>query len=365
MISQAEGNRKRKGVTGMKWQALLLVALMAVVSLGVTECDQAGAVTGKEVRQMIEDLEVGEPVYYENLTVIPIYTVCIRDNCRYTTLDEALQKSWLEISEVEGGRVPQVRLTNHSGEHIYIMGGEILTGCRQDRIVGRDVLVRPRARNLIIPVYCVEQGRWSYESETFSSKKNLGTSRMRSVSQKAPEGAQTEIWSEVRGLCDRAGVSSGTSRYQMTYESDAARRRLADVKKRMGRLPDLYPDVVGVAIGVGEEITSVDIFANPHIFKQLWPKLLKSSSMAVVGSRGYGSLTQADVVRFLRMVHDKRFTRQAAIDLGFELSALDRDVNVSALVWRDAVTHLAAFPETGGWYGKSGDDERRIPVLRR
>jgi hypothetical protein len=125
--------------------------------------------------------------------------------------------------------------------------------------------------------------------------------------------------------------------------------------------------VVGVVVAVGDEITSVDIFANPYVFKQLWPKMLKSSALAAISRDGHGTITQTTAVRFLRRLHDKQYRQKPAIDLGLELSAIDDEVNANALVWRDAVIHLAAFPEGDFKWGSGRDEdsERRIRVMRR
>jgi hypothetical protein len=351
----------------LHWAMALLMVVAAAAGILAMGCDEANAKAGKEVMDLIRTLEVGEPVHYGKLTIIPVYATRILDRSHYTTLDEALQKGWLEITEVGSGNVPQVKMTNRSGRHIFILGGEILTGCRQDRLVGRDVLLRPRAGDVVVPVYCVEQGRWTYESETFYSRENLGTPGLRAESQKASEAAQSEIWDRVSTMCERSGTASGSSRFQETFESDTARRAISDYQKRMERIPSLYPDAVGVVIGVGSAITSVDIFANPGIFGELWPKLLRSSALAAVCRKASGSVGQADAVRFLRSVHDRHYVRKPAIDLGVEHSATDSDVNVNALVYGDAVIHLAAFPEAGSpWSAESREDsERRIRVMRR
>ncbi len=345
-----------------------LVAVAAVAAgLVALGCDEADAKGGKEVMDLIRTLEVGEPVYHANLTIIPVYSTQIRDHSRYATLDEALEKGWLEITEVGSGTVPQVSVTNRSGRQIYIMGGEILTGCRQDRLVGRDVLLRPYATNVVVPVYCVEQGRWTYESEAFSSRKNLGTPMLRAEGQKASDAAQSEIWDRVSTMCRRSGAGSGSNRFQETYESEGARREIASYEKKMECIPSLYPDAIGVVIGVGGAITSVDVFANPNLFGELWPKILRSSALAAALSSSCGSVGQADAVEFLRKVHGMHFVRKPAIGLGIEHAAVDGEANVSALVYRDAVTHLAAFPDAGSAQGgkSSEDSERRIKVMRR
>jgi hypothetical protein len=360
-------NRKSEEVIEMSKVVQFILAATAIAAFCGLGAGRVAALPGEEIRDLIEGLQVGEPVYHENLTIIPVYSDRIRDHTRYTTLDEALDRGWLVISEVEGGRVPQVKVTNRSDRCIFLMGGEILTGCRQDRIVGRDVLLRPRAKNVIVPVYCVEQGRWTYESESFYSRQNLGTSRLRAESQKAAGDAQSNIWGYVSDLAGRAGLSSPTTRLQEAYESDAARRKISGLEEKMGNIPRLYPDAVGVVIGVGHRIVSVDIFANPHVFRRLWPKILKSSALAVVCDPAYGTIGQGDAIGFLRRLHDKRYTPKSAVDLGSELSVVDTEVNVNALTYRDAVIHLAGFPEDGidGYKRGPEDSERRIRVMRR
>jgi hypothetical protein len=362
-----ERNRQSKEVNDMNEIGKTVVAVLAASCLAAAACDEACATAGREIRELIETLEVGEPVYYENLTIIPVYGNRIKDRSRYTTLDEALDEGWLEITEVDGGRVPQVRMHNLSQKHIFIMGGEILTGCRQDRIVGRDVLLGPGAKNVIVPVYCVEQGRWTYESDTFYSKRNLGTSRLRAEGQKAGGDAQTKIWSYVSGTTRRAGASSPTSRFQEAYETDDAQRKISGARKKMEHIPRLCPDAIGVVIGIGGRITSADIFANPRVFRRQWPKLLRSSALAAFCAGAGGSLLEADAIDFLRRIHDKAYTRKPAVGLGFELLAVDHEVNVNALVYRDAVIHMAGFPEEETCRTRSvpQDSDRRIRVMRR
>jgi len=325
------------------------------------------AAYASEVEGLIESLEVGEAVYYENLTIIPIYSTRIKDKTRYTTLDEALSNNYLEITELSGGNVPQVRLTNRSGKYIYLMGGEILTGCKQDRIVGRDVLIKPHSKNIVVPVYCVEQGRWSYESDKFYSKGNLGTHDLRYEAQSAVGASQGNIWGRIRSRASRVGVNSNTNAYQDIYETTTVKDKIVCFEREFQGVPQLDRDTIGVVVGVGSRIVSVDIFANHYLFEKLWPKLLKSCALSALSSSTHGSISQDDAAQFLRILHDKHYIRKSAIDLGFELSVVDDEVNVNALVYRKAVVHLAGFPAHDSHIGmpQHYDSERRVPVMRR
>jgi hypothetical protein len=351
----------------MKRIAGLLLVLGTMLVMSVLNVTAVGAEEKGDVKKLIESLEVGEAVYYENLTIIPIYTTKIKDNTSYATLEEALKNKWLEITELEGGRVPQVKLTNHSDKYIYIMGGEILTGCRQDRLVGRDVLIRPKSKEVIVPVYCVEQGRWTYQSDKFYSKENLGTWDLRAEGQQYSPGAQSSIWSKVSRLNEQVGVRSGTNAYQAAYDKEENRRKISSIEQHMQRVPRLYEDTVGIIVAVADRIVSVDIFVNPQTFKKLWPKLIKSAALSAISSDSTGSVTQNEAADFLRTLHDKDYTQRPAVDLGLEFSVVDNEVNLNALVYRSSVIHLAAFPQEESYYEskRNPDDERRIPVIRR
>jgi hypothetical protein len=168
-------------------------------------------------------------------------------------------------------------------------------------------------------------------------------------------------------MCERSGAGTGSSGYQAALESDRVRREISDYEKRMDRIPSVYPDALGVVIGVGTAIVSADVFANPEVFRELWPKIVRSSAMAAVCRKASGSISQTDAVRFLRAAHSMHYVRKPAIDLGEEHAAAGSDLSVNALVYGGAVIHMAAFPEEGSFWSEkaSGDSDRRIRVMRR
>ncbi len=343
---------------------IFLALLMALTSQSTLVFAQRQTV----IKGFIETLEVGEPVYHQGLTIIPIYTSGRAvDKSRYTTADQAFNRGWLEVTELQGGRVPQVSLTNNSDRYIYIMGGEILTGCKQDRIVARDVLVRPRGKNILVPVYCVEQGRWRHESAKFYSKRNLGTFSLRSFAQKASPDSQSSIWGRVFEQNEKAGVSSSTQAYQAVYDQPQVTKKIKYFERHFKDIPKMHDDTVGVVVAVGGQIVSVDIFGKSYLFKKLWPKILKSSALSAITSSKFGRITQDDAVYFLRQLHDKHYRAKPAIDLGREFSSLDQELNVNALVYGSSLVHLAGFVQEAATIGpwSSEDSERRIPVMRR
>lgn len=353
----------------------VIFGMLLIMLVSVFEIPGAFAQRAHEVTDFIETLEVGSPVNYRNLTIIPVYASRIFDNTNYSTLDEALNAGWLSISEMGSGSINEVMLSNYSSRYIYVMGGEILTGCRQDRIVGRDVLIAPHSYNVVVPVYCVEEGRWSAKSDKFYSKNNLGTYLLRATAQKATGETQSQIWGSIREFNSKLSVNSSTHAYQDAYDDRAVRSEVTIYERRLQHVPTMNRDTVGVVVAVGGRIVSADIFANPGIFRKLWPKILRSSAFSTIECRDAGYVSQQAAADFLSGLRYKNYYRRHAIGLGDELSAVN-GVNINALSYRNRVLHLAAFYESernydyNQWgnhhdYNHWGNRGDRISVIRR
>jgi hypothetical protein len=238
------------------------------------------------------------------------------------------------------------------------MAGEILSGCRQDRMVARDVLIAPKRRNLAVPVFCVEAGRWHFKSGAFGSEKNLGTHKLRAVAQSAAApgsggsertgagSGQSRIWAEVARANREVGVESETEALQDAYRDEAVARKVAEAEEQLLAAAQLGENTVGVVIAVGMQLVGVDLFASPHLFRRLWPKILKSSLMAQVGSVEQGRYTREQAAAVLTNLRQQEYAVRPALDLGVELSAGGSagSLAASALAYRGVVLHLAGLP---------------------
>jgi hypothetical protein len=338
----------------MKKLITLALTVLSVALLAATKTAAAAQDSRHSIQETVRRLELGKAVSHGSLTIIPVYMDRVLDRASYATLEEALKSGWITITEVEGGRVPQVKISNLSKHLIFLMGGEILTGCRQDRILAGDILLAPGTKDLLAPVYCVEQGRWSHNSQTFFSKQNLGTPALRARAQEKSPAAQTEIWGQIAEENQVMGVASATGAYQDAYDKEENRARILKIEAKMRDLPRLHDDTVGVVIGLGGEIVSADIFANPDLFLRQWPKILKSSALSSIGSAKGGSLDRTEAAEFLKSFIDRKYRSQSGLDLGIEYTSIDSDANIQALVYQDGVVHLAGFPQ----------EEDRIKVIR-
>lgn len=359
-IGKAGKGTSRRVLRGLLVLGALILSVGTAESVRAASADSTGPVPS-----LIKVLEVGRPEAHQGLTIVPIYRTDVPRPKDWVLFDEAVKNGWIEIAELDGGRVPQVRISNLSKRTIFLMGGEILTGAKQDRILASDLLLGPGTRNLVAPVFCVEHGRWTASTPTFTTKNNIGTFDLRAKAMARGESAQTEIWDTVAAQNARIGASSPTSAYQDAYEAEGAKKKIAEIETRMAAIPRLMKDTVGVVIALGGKIVSADVFADPALFQKQWPKILRASALAALGRKGEGALKQDKAAEFLKSLMGKTYGMKKGLDLGFEHSCLDSEVNVQALVVDQAVAHLAAFAQEDDRMKVIGDDrEQRIRIIR-
>ena len=132
----------------------------------------------KIVFDYLNHLKLDDKQTYRNMAVFPL--LCEKEtSCDYLLLDEALEADLIVITEVdESGTVPELKVENRSEKNLLILDGEELVGAKQNRIVNVTILIAAHA-TLTIPVTCVEQGRWTYQSQRFMSKERVMPPRMR------------------------------------------------------------------------------------------------------------------------------------------------------------------------------------------
>ena len=118
------------------------------------------------IKDYLEQLKVGWKQFHKNLAIYPLLST-YASGLDYLLLDEALRQDLMEVAEVSShGAVPELKAVKKSPRMILILDGEELVGAKQNRIVNTTILVQGNA-TIVIPVSCVEHGRWSHDSPKF------------------------------------------------------------------------------------------------------------------------------------------------------------------------------------------------------
>ena len=299
------------------------------------------------LQALVRRVEVGSPHTYRGLTVYPLHLAESTRHAGVLTLDEALGRSQLSISEKGSASVPQVRVRNNGHQGVLLMAGELLLGGKQNRIIRDDTLLPPRSEFIDVAVYCGEQDRWSDGPVEFKSGGGLAAPNVRGMA--AESATQDRIWREIDGHLRRAEVDAPTRSYQKLYEDRGVRRRLDECVVELRRL--YRPRTVGLVAVSHGRIVGADLFSDPSLCSRLWDKICRSYAVDVIAPYRPGiehdrhlhwGGGQADVRRFLDRVLSARFDRRGTSGAG-RLWAISGSVTGSALDQHDAVVHGSLF----------------------
>jgi hypothetical protein len=288
---------------------------------------------------------IGEPVTYETLTIFPVLSSQDAYTADFETLDAALASGEAIVAEqgeymrrsrngVEpalmtsgGAQVNQLVLVNRGKKPLLLLAGEVVSGGKQDRIIGKDRIIPIGAQPLPLDVFCVEHSRWTNGGATFAAAKTMVHPTVRE--QAAVDQDQNKVWAAVRGDSVGSGGGVGGGRVGATTSAGAAARAQAqsemssnlevtaprispqqlssvmasaaptegyrsiyqsavvgpsvenfalEVERRFNRATSGLKGehVVGVIVAFGGEVAWSDIFASSQLFDAYWPKLLRS-----------------------------------------------------------------------------------------
>jgi len=298
----------------MKWWVLILsVAGILGLALVVPGLAPAGEVS------LTSRYKVLAPIRHGNLTVFPVVASAAFDTREFLTLDEGLRSGDVVVSESGsitplvrprrhpgirdprpggGAQVNQLVLVNNSKRPLILLAGEIVTGGKQDRVIGKDRLVPAESDPIDLGVFCVEPGRWTGAKMSFGSLDSAMAQpavRARAMADKD----QQKVWSEVRNA--QAGIGAGvsapaaaaigsTSSYARVMQNEEVKEKVnavaapiqRDYQSLIKQLRDR--NAVGVVVAVNGEIIWADIFASTNLLEKYWPKLVRSYATEAIVS---------------------------------------------------------------------------------
>ncbi len=297
----------------------------------------------------------GQVQAYKNLTMVPLLT-CSPAQANYLLLDEALQAGLIDVGEVStGGSVPELQVINKADRPVLILDGEELVGAKQNRIVNATILIAAMAK-VIIPVSCVEQGRWSYASGKFSSQERLLCSDMRAEKamqvnyslkkQKSYSADQGEIWNSIDKKARRRNAASPSMAMSEIYEKDSV--SLDDYLSNFARADNQ----AGAVFLINGKIAGLDSFAGPDTFGKVFAKLVKSYALDATDWYDPAAKTKEckgnGVGEFLAGLGTATAERRKSVAEGDDIRLESDSVIGFAFEHQGLILHLAAFAKPAG-----------------
>jgi hypothetical protein len=292
----------------------------------------------------LPEIQVGEPIRHKALAVFPLFS---RSDCdvEYLLSDEAIAAGALRVEELnESGSVPNLLVTNEGSSRVLFLEGEELRGAKQNRVLNTSVLIAAHSKTMI-PVSCVEQGRWRYRSREFASGESHSSSKLRhklklSVTDALKTGRghtsdQMAVWQEVSRQMTSLGTLSDTAAMSDTF--DSYREHLDEFRQQLKYIDG----ATGVAIAVGKQVVALDLFDKTSTCRKVWDRLLTGVVMDAIETGTLAAEAQAsDVESLITRLRNNAWEQAPAVGEGqeFRLGA-DSQTHASALVFGDAVLH--------------------------
>lgn len=192
------------------------------------------------------------------------------------SLNQALSQGLVTVTErgtTSNDNVHWLRFNTHSDKSVYIAGGEIIAGGRQDRMVIQDTILAPSPKDQYVPVMCVEEERWSEKEKKFAYG-GFANQHLRKVLDSSHN--QVLIWKEVSNQLDSGRFKNNSLAY-LSRNQDKKYVVAGDEYFRYFREKFREKDstIVGFVAVSGNKIIGSDIFAGRDLFYQQLDPLLR------------------------------------------------------------------------------------------
>ncbi len=322
------------------------------------------------------------PMQSGNLTIYPVTSSTTHSTSVFLTLDEGIRNGSVVVSEAgqvsglirrpgqrpvnTGGEVNRLVLINNSDRPLLLLAGEIVTGGKQDRVIGTDRIVPPKSEPVDLSVFCVEPGRWIARSDNFSSMNGQMAQpsiRMPAMAKKS----QAEVWNNVRQSNQNAAMAApkaapaiaGMTSYAGVMQNREVKQRIetvaAPIDRDYGKLIRQLKaqNAVGVVVAVNGRLVWADVFASGQLLEDYWPKLIRSyAAEAVTGGTYKGVMGQGNAQQFIDSLSGNRevtetepgvFRRSEITGEGYKVFTL-----TSLLPKTDFTVHLAKMTQESG-----------------
>jgi len=279
-----------------------------------------------------DEYKVLPPITKGNLSVFPVVGGKNADTTELLTLDEGLRSGAVIVSEAgslqglvrpgihyqrgSAAEVNRLVLVNNSDRPLLLLAGEVVTGGKQDRVIGVDRLVPAKSQPVDLSVFCVEPGRWVASSEHFNGM----SLAMAQPSVRLPAMAmrdQNRVWEYAAAA--RAGMAKaapqaapaigGTTSYAKVMQNPEVEKKVAivaaDYDGLMKGLRKL--GAKGVVVAVNGRLTWADIFASTDLLEKYWPKLIRSyAAESLTNARDKEQVDQKSAQVFLDKLQGTR-----------------------------------------------------------
>ncbi len=308
----------------------------------------------RTLQEEFSQIEIGRSSEFRNLILFPLMRRSTPfQPLDYLLLEEGIAQGKVRVTELHaGGTVPELRLENNADLPVLLVDGEELVGAKQNRVLNLTILA-PANHTTVIPVSCVEAGRWRMESMDLKVAEHLMyslgrgervtqvTASMRSNgTRKSDQGA---VWRNIASKATRLKASSPTGAMSAIYE------RHASSVEEFARAFTWQEGQCGVAFAIGGRILGLEMFDYPEVMYKFFQKLVRSYALDALDAtlvRNEPASVEAVCALVTQIGAARSFTEQA-LGIGKDVRFTGPEIYGAALWAHERYVHICAFARSG------------------
>lgn len=302
------------------------------------------------IKEALQNLKVGEPVCFHEIAMFPLLSE-EEDIVDYLTLDEALAANQISIKEVtERGSVPELKVVNSATKPVLMLDGEELLGAKQNRVPNLTILIPPE-QTIVIPVSCVESGRWSSVSSEFSAacRYQYVSGRAKRMTQVSHSlncndercSDQGAVWMDLEDKALRMNVDSDTNAM-----SDMFVKYDTDIEEFVKNLSSI-PGQTGAVFCIRGQTAGLELFDQAATFKKQLSKIVRSYAIEQLDKALYTEEKELDSAcanNLLAQAASCTEERYPATGLGEDIRLKGQGVSGAGLEALGRLIQLSVFP---------------------
>jgi hypothetical protein len=295
---------------------------------------------------------------------VRVYPIDLAADPESAKRDHVLLRSALAdgatVKEVGQGSVPELELENPLPTRVLGIEGEVLSGCRQNRLLNTWLMVAARS-TVRIPVSCVERGRWSFRTQHMNPAGRVAPRRVRYRAKEAVRSAklagalawptnQSEVWAEIDGVQQEFGFRAPGDDLVGASEHYEQHEHVAKLRTKLGHG---LKGSAGYALALDGRFESVELFGHTEDFAEMAesyiaPLAAEVSMVGYVDDAERAGFHDEQLVPTLHAALDMQTAAFQGVALGVDLRAgAPHDWSLSALVEGGQVRTLSALRRPG------------------
>jgi len=301
------------------------------------------------LQEELSRIVVGEHRSFGNLAVIPLFRPkCAPVFLDYLLLEDGMGHGKVRITELPAqASVPQLQLDNQEDLPILVLDGEELVGAKQNRVLNLTILA-PAKQSIVIPVACVESGRWKTSSAELAQTDYMMysqgraersahvTESVRSSGSRASN--QSAVWKAIATKAARLGAFSPTGAMSAMYE-----RHSISLESYV-RAFDCHDGQCGAVFAISGKIVGLEIFDYSEVFRRFFKKLIRSYALDALDAPAQTiAIGSHDVSAFTEKVADVPCLAEPALGHGKDVRFIGPEISGGALWALQRYIHICAF----------------------